>query len=257
MATPQPEVYWTPAYWGYDSGAYGFHAGYWGPHVGFYGGINYGYGYDGYGNRVSKKKGNAAADVLAHNAANNRIAADDVQYDENGNIIKLQDMNLSFDIDNRLVAIDRQGQGTEQYGYNPGNLRIWKKLATGEEEVYMYGNGGRKLATYKLAIDENGNGDATLSDYDMYFGEKLIRSNSKPVVLDRLGHVHAWIDSHNSVQKTSYLPFGEEVTATKHNRRKFGTYVRDDFSELDYAQQRYYSSALGRSSFSLPCCCFS
>jgi RHS repeat-associated protein len=58
--------------------------------------------------------------------------------------------------------------------------------------------------------------------------------------------VHAWIDSHNSVQKTSYLPFGEEVTATKHNRRKFGTYVRDDFSELDYAQQRYYSSALGR-----------
>jgi RHS repeat-associated protein len=30
------------------------------------------------------------------------------------------------------------------------------------------------------------------------------------------------------------------------NRRKFGTYIRDDFSKLDYAEQRYYSSALGR-----------
>jgi len=97
-----------------------------------------------------------------------------------------------------------------------------------------------------LATDEQGESDVQLIDYDIYFGNKLLRSNSKPVVLDRLGSVHAWIDSQNSVQKTSYYPFGAEPQLTKNNRRKFGTYIRDDFSQLDYAQQRYYSSALGR-----------
>jgi len=49
LAPPDPGVYWTPPYWGYDGGVYLFHTGYWGPHVGFYGGIDYGYGYTGYG----------------------------------------------------------------------------------------------------------------------------------------------------------------------------------------------------------------
>ncbi len=40
---------WTPGYWGWSGGVYIFHAGYWGRHVGFYGGIDYGYGYGGYG----------------------------------------------------------------------------------------------------------------------------------------------------------------------------------------------------------------
>jgi YXWGXW repeat-containing protein len=40
---------WTPGYWGWGGGFYVWHAGYWGPHVGFYGGINYGFGYGGFG----------------------------------------------------------------------------------------------------------------------------------------------------------------------------------------------------------------
>ncbi len=48
---PEPGLLWTPGYWDYDdyAGVYLWHAGYWGPHVGFYGGIDYGYGYTGYG----------------------------------------------------------------------------------------------------------------------------------------------------------------------------------------------------------------
>jgi hypothetical protein len=46
---PQIGYLWTPAWWGWDEGAYVFHGGYWGPHIGFYGGINYGFGYTGYG----------------------------------------------------------------------------------------------------------------------------------------------------------------------------------------------------------------
>jgi WXXGXW repeat (2 copies) len=42
---------WTPGYWGYDDDGDGYRwrPGYWGYAVGFYGGINYGFGYTGYG----------------------------------------------------------------------------------------------------------------------------------------------------------------------------------------------------------------
>jgi hypothetical protein len=46
---PQPELLWTPAWWGWADGRYGFHPGYWGPEVGYYGGIDYGFGYTGEG----------------------------------------------------------------------------------------------------------------------------------------------------------------------------------------------------------------
>jgi hypothetical protein len=46
---PQPELLWTPAWWGWVDGRYGFHPGYWGREVGFYGGIDYGFGYTGEG----------------------------------------------------------------------------------------------------------------------------------------------------------------------------------------------------------------
>lgn len=41
--------YWTPGYWGWGGSAFFWHEGYWGPEVGFYGGINYGFGYGGFG----------------------------------------------------------------------------------------------------------------------------------------------------------------------------------------------------------------
>jgi len=46
---PQPELLWTPAWWGWFDGRYGFHPGYWGREVGFYGGVDYGFGYTGEG----------------------------------------------------------------------------------------------------------------------------------------------------------------------------------------------------------------
>jgi hypothetical protein len=46
---PEPELLWTPGYWGWNDGAYAFHEGHWGPEVGFYGGVSYGFGYAGAG----------------------------------------------------------------------------------------------------------------------------------------------------------------------------------------------------------------
>ncbi|HEY6837316.1 MAG TPA: hypothetical protein VI389_01100 [Geobacteraceae bacterium] len=49
VLAPYPGLLWTPGYWGWYNGAYVWYDGYWGPVVGFYGGINYGFGYNGYG----------------------------------------------------------------------------------------------------------------------------------------------------------------------------------------------------------------
>ena len=46
---PRIGYLWTPGWWGWNNGSYLFNAGYWGPHIGYYGGINYGFGYNGFG----------------------------------------------------------------------------------------------------------------------------------------------------------------------------------------------------------------
>jgi hypothetical protein len=46
---PYMGALWTPGYWGFYGGRYMFYPGYWGLHIGFYGGINYGFGFVGYG----------------------------------------------------------------------------------------------------------------------------------------------------------------------------------------------------------------
>jgi hypothetical protein len=49
VLVPEPGFLWTPGWWGWRDGFFVFHEGYWGPHIGFYGGINYGFGYGGFG----------------------------------------------------------------------------------------------------------------------------------------------------------------------------------------------------------------
>lgn len=49
VVAPFVGALWTPGYWGWSGGLYVWHGGYWGQHVGFYGGVNYGFGYMGFG----------------------------------------------------------------------------------------------------------------------------------------------------------------------------------------------------------------
>ena len=46
---PYAGALWTPGYWGFYGGRYLFYPGHWGLHIGFYGGINYGFGFFGFG----------------------------------------------------------------------------------------------------------------------------------------------------------------------------------------------------------------
>jgi RHS repeat-associated protein len=63
------------------------------------------------------------------------------------------------------------------------------------------------------------------------------------VVTDRLGSVRA----NDAGDTFGYYPYGEELTVKNpQDREKFGTYTRESATGLDYANQRYYSSAFGR-----------
>lgn len=49
VEAPYTGALWTPGYWAFVNTSYVFFPGYWGSHIGFYGGINYGFGYTGFG----------------------------------------------------------------------------------------------------------------------------------------------------------------------------------------------------------------
>jgi hypothetical protein len=68
-APPYYGALWTPGYWGFYNSRYLFHRGFWGLHIGFYGGINYGYGYTGFGYHGGYWNGNN----FYYNRAVNRI----------------------------------------------------------------------------------------------------------------------------------------------------------------------------------------
>ena len=206
------------------------------------------YSYDGFGNLSShkrKNRGRKGKDFeLKHNAATNRMVSHSVEYDANGNMVRLAGMELAFDVENRLVELRHNERGVEQYAYDVGNRRVWKKQPNGVEEFYLYGENSRPLAVYRLTEEEN-KLEFELVDYSVYFANRLIRSRDRAVVLNQQYSVEMEVGRNGNL-KTSFLPFGEEESATEENRLKFGTYRRDATSGLDYAEQRYYSPEIGR-----------
>src|SRR5262249_39141403 len=64
--------------------------------------------------------------------------------------------------------------------------------------------------------------------------------------------VGQWTDRIGSARKTStgvtshYYPYGEEITGTANDAYKFGKLYRDSDSGLDYANQRYSPTPVGR-----------
>jgi len=200
------------------------------------------FSYDGYGNltgkTVTKGSPSGGGFSAAYDVYNHQVGQG---YDANGNQLPSGSGSL-YDIENRLEAPTTQG-ACEFYGYDSSNKRIWKMVADQTEEFYFYGIDGRKMGTYVTNGAWTAWSNTMLQrSTNLYFARKMVRSQDKTVVLDRLGSVRANV---NTGERFSYYPYGEEVAATAQGREKFGTYTRDA-TGLDYADQRYYSSAPGR-----------
>jgi RHS repeat-associated protein len=188
------------------------------------------FAYDGFGNLTNKTvtAGSAPTLSVSFDPATNRQAG--VAYDANGNP---EIYGAVYDVENRMTA---------GYSYDPYGKRVKKGSDNETYELYFYGIGGQKLATfakYYECAPTCGLKDALW--YNVYFGGKLVKSKGVVVATDRLGSVRA----NSNGERMSYYPYGEERTSTADNREKFGTYMRDS-SGQDYADQRYYNVGTGR-----------
>ena len=103
---------------------------------------------------------------------------------------------------------------------------------------------GKQLGSYSVSQNYTGSVGFAVWTKRTYFGGKLIGEMMagqmsglmQPVVQDRLGSVGR------------YYPYGEErnTPPLANDQVKFATYTRDSATGNDYADQRYYSSVLGR-----------
>jgi RHS repeat-associated protein len=205
--------------------------------------------YDGFGNRWEQlvMKGTAPGNVVSFNQATNRINSSSYSHDANGNMLATPTVSgMTYDVENRLLTANGNGS-LEEFAYLGDNKRVWKKATQGGtpvEQYYLYGVGGQRIATYS-AVYSGGTLTLTYASKDVFFGGRVIWQNEKAVVQDRLGSVMARGNGTGGLETHDYFPYGEERTATVGDRNKFGTYHRDQ-TGLDYADQRYYNSAIGR-----------
>ena len=200
--------------------------------------------YDGWGNRTDQlvTKGSAPVISVSVDPATNRITSSGYTYDGAGNLTKMPkgagSMDLAYDVENRLWRAGKDtpsGLTGERYGYAPDNRRVYRNVI-GSPESIMFWLGGQMLVEWRLAVDGNGYWSgfwAYPSSQNVYFGGR------------RVGQLNDRLGSEVSSGK-SYYPYGQEKTVTADGWYKFATYFRDSWTGLDYADQRFYASGLGR-----------
>jgi len=238
--------------------------------------------YDGFGNRLSQtvSQGSGPTSVVLVNGNTNRISSSGYSYDSNGNMTQMPkssgSMTLDYDLSNRLSGVSHP-DGTEQYRYAPDNRRVWRSAGkgsclasrgndqefywggfngygnTGEwptEQVILYSPGGQKMGAYCLGFSPNMQYIAvTASEENVYYGGRMVGKRIAALSVANSGLVSAFTADRlqSKGNGSNYYPYGESKTSTAGDDREgFATYTRDEKSGLDYADQRWYASGVGR-----------
>src|SRR6202167_2016630 len=174
--------------------------------------------------------------------ATNQISPTNILYDGNGNVTQFGPSGslttMAYNVANRMATVN----STNAYAYDPGSQRVYFRNSAGTETLYVYGTGGKKLATYTIAGITGSQVNFTMQSQNVYFGGKLISTEGNAVAVDRLGSVR-WNAASGG---HAYYPYGVEYSATTKDTEKYATYTRDTLTGLDYAKNRYYSSTWGR-----------
>ena len=210
--------------------------------------------YDGFGNLTGRTgTGTAQSTTISTptSATTNRLSG--YTYDANGNLIST---GYTYDVENRISFANAGGV---QYFYDARNKRVWQATCLpgsctpggtwilNTATVNLFGADGKQLASYgpQPAWNNNTTNQVVIkfspSAVRSYFGGKLVGQQLgtniyEPVIQDRLGSVG------------KYYPYGEERNSPQlpNDQVKFATYTRDSATGNDYADQRYYTSTLGR-----------
>jgi RHS repeat-associated protein len=197
------------------------------------------YRYDAIGNLLEKAGiVQSYADPLHPSAVTSRSDGKSFTYDANGAMVTGAGKILTWDADNRLVAI--QGVDSATFAYDHAGVRVRKVTTAGTTSYpfpgYEVDPGG--VATTYLRL-----GDEILAARKSS-GERFFYHT------DHLGGVHVVTDlSGARVQLVEYSPWGEVARAegTVEPRKRFTSKELEDpdLGLLDYGG-RYYSALLGR-----------
>ena len=156
-----------------------------------------------------------------------------LSYDAAGNQTNDGLHSYTFSAENQILSMDG---GAATYAYD-GDGRRMRKTYNGETTYTFYGPGG----IISEFTTSNAIATATAaSNTDKCFYHTSDKLGSAVLVMNAAGVV---------IENNRTLPYGEawltESTPTT-NDKKFTTYQRDQESGLDYAMNRYDSSAMGR-----------
>ena len=189
-------------------------------------------------------------------ASNNRLKADqdgdsinDYLYDTSGNTTRdAESRKFTYDAENKQVKVETvDGSGNPvatvgKYFYDGDGRRIKKIVpSTDEVTVFVYDATGKLIGEYSTEISQTPKVSYTTADH----------LGSPRILTDENGQV---------ISRRDFHPFGEEVFTAERIaalgyqsddvRQKFTGYERDNETDLDFAQARYFNSGFGR--FSSP-----
>ena len=205
--------------------------------------------YDRYGNRrIDPNPANTSADLIGPNPdfspLTNRInpqTGEQYQYDGTGNLTRDRDgQTYGYDAENRMTSYNGgAGAGGATYNYDGDGKRVMKIVGS-VTTVLVYDLTGRLVAEYSSGSPQN-NGTRYLTSDNL---------GSPRVITDVNGTVTARHDYHS---------FGEEVGlkggrstsdplkyVADNVRQKFTSKERDQETQLDFFEARYYASSQGR-----------
>jgi RHS repeat-associated protein len=206
--------------------------------------------YDRYGNRQFDITNNntttiptGCAQTVCNptpNTTNNRLNG--YLYDNSGNTTTdAEGKTFVYDAENKQTIVrNPANQIIGEYFYDGDGKRVKKKgLINGqwEETIFVYDAAGKLVAEYSNQISQTPQVSYLTSDH---LGSPRINTDQNGAVIAR----------HD------YHPFGEEIYTSQRTqgvgyaddsvRKQFTGYERDEESELDYAQARYFNSGQGR-----------
>jgi RHS repeat-associated protein len=207
------------------------------------------FGYDRYGNRTAlsetvqgQSKPISEVTLPSVDANTNRFSSGtDYEYDAVGNLIRdAHGRQFTFNGDNKQTEVKDQTDNTVGEYFYDGNGKRVKKVTASEYVIFVYDAAGKLIA--ELSTDPPSNPTVNYTATDPL--------GSPRVITNKQGEV---------ISRRDFMPFGEEViadstyrTAThKYGigdgvRQKFTGYQRDEETDLDFAEARYYYNDHGR-----------
>jgi RHS repeat-associated protein len=183
----------------------------------------------------------------AINTSNNRLSTSDgYAFDPAGNTTDDPDgRTFIYDAENKQAEVrDASDNVVGQYFYNGDGQRVKKIVpATGEVTVFVHDAAGKQIAEYSTTVAPQTEAKVNYLTAD-HLGSPRINTDQSGAVVSRHDY-HPFGEEISSRQRINHPEYhGDEV------RKQFTGYERDEETELDYAQARYYAKELGR--FTLP-----